>query len=393
MFGISEEEFLFLTEETQQKLLQENLGGDASALALKGIPPAICRQLKALEKCREKLPHYYDALCIIPPTSLEQASSIYTTQTKAYAGKSLLDLTCGLGGDTSHFATKFDHVTSIERDPLLAKIAQHNFNALNRTNIEVVNSDAQTFLTTYDGAPLDVIYCDPARRDETRRTFLLEDCSPDILSLLDDIRRHTSTLVVKLSPLFDVDEVFRVFSAYGVTVEVVSYDGECKEVIAEIAFAHTHKKVVNTVIAKNGSFQKYTFSTEKRRVETRKPTVHNYIYLADVTFKKCRNTPQLLEVYFNDFAVSTDEHTVLTDAVIPSFPGRGYRIIEAFDYKPKALKKLFKERQIKGATLIKGNTQKSLSELRKALSLEDNSQTTLLIHRDILYLVEPICVQ
>lgn len=393
MFGISEEEFLFLTEETQQKLLQENLGGDASALALKGIPPAICRQLKALEKCREKLPHYYDALCIIPPTSLEQASSIYTTQTKGYAGKSLLDLTCGLGGDTSHFATKFDHVTSIERDPLLAKIARYNFNVLNRTNIEVVNNDAQTFLTTYGGAPFDVIYCDPARRDEARRTFLLKDCSPDILSLLDDIRRHTSTLVVKLSPLFDVDEVFRVFSAYGVTVEVVSYDGECKEVIAEIAFAHTHKKVVNTVIAKNGSFQKYTFSTEKRRVETRKPTVHNYIYLADVTFKKCRNTPQLLEVYFNDFAVSTDEHTVLTDAVIPSFPGRGYHIIEAFDYKPKALKKLFKERQIKGATLIKGNTQKSLAELRKALSLEDNNQTTLLIHRDILYLVEPICVQ
>lgn len=393
MFGISEEEFLFLTEEAQQKLLRDNLGGDASALALKGVHPAICRQLKALEKCREKLPHYYDALCIIPPTSLEQASSIYTTQTKAYAGKSLLDLTCGLGGDTSHFATKFAHVTSIERDPLLAKIAQHNFNALNRTNIEVVNSDAQTFLTTYDGAPLDVIYCDPARRDETRRTFLLEDCSPDILSLLDDIRRHTSTLVVKLSPLFDVDEVFRVFSAYGVTVEVVSYDGECKEVIAEIAFAHTHKKVVNTVIAKNGSFQKYAFSTEKPTVGTRRPTVHNYIYLADVTFKKCRNTAQLLEVYFSDFAVSTDEHIVLTDAIIPSFPGRGYHIIEAFDYKPKALKKLFKERQIKGVTLIKGNTQKSLAELRKALSLEDNNQTTLLIHRDILYLVEPICVQ
>lgn len=393
MFGISEKEFLFLTEEVPQKLLRDNLGGDVNTLALKGLDPTICRQLKALEKCREKLPHYYAALCIIPPTSLEQASSIHTTHVKEYSGNSLLDLTCGLGGDTSHFATKFYHVTSIERDPLLAKIARHNFNLLNLKNINLINNDAQTFLTTYEGAPFDIIYCDPARRDETRRTFLLEDCSPDLLSLLNDIKRHTSTLVVKLSPLFDVDEVFSVFAEYGVTVEIVSSNGECKEVIAEISFDHTCKKVVNTVIAKNGDFKKYTFPAEKTTVETPYPTEHAYIYLADVTFKKCRNTTQLMEVYFSNFTASTDEHVVLSDVAIPSFPGRGYRIIEKFDYKPKALKKILKERKIKGATLIKGNTQKSLAEIRKALALEDNDQVTLLINRELIYLVEPICVR
>lgn len=393
MFGISEKEFLFLTEEVPQKLLRDNLGGDVNTLALKGLDPAICRQLKALEKCREKLPHYYAALCIIPPTSLEQASSIHTTRVKEYSGNSLLDLTCGLGGDTSHFATKFNHITSIERDPLLAKIARHNFNLLNLKNIDLRNNDAQKFLTTYKGAPFDIIYCDPARRDETRRTFLLEDCSPDLLSLLNDIKCHTSTLVVKLSPLFDVDEVFNVFAEYGVTVEVVSSNGECKEVIAEISFDHTRKKVVNTVIAKNGDFKKYTFPAEKMTAEAPTSTEHAYIYLADVTFKKCRNTTQLMEVYFNNFTASTDEHVVLSDVAIPSFPGRGYGIVEKFDYKPKALKKLFKERKIKGATLIKGNTPKSLAEIRKALALEDNDQVTLLINRELIYLVEPICVR
>ncbi|MEG2759583.1 MAG: hypothetical protein RR908_06885, partial [Rikenellaceae bacterium] len=71
MFGISEDEFLFLTQPPQRKLVKANLGVNASMLALKGISSSICSQIKALEKCKDKLPHFYKAQCIIPPTSLE----------------------------------------------------------------------------------------------------------------------------------------------------------------------------------------------------------------------------------------------------------------------------------------------------------------------------------
>lgn len=390
MLGITDKEFAFLTEEEQQKLLRANLGGDAQALALKGLNPVICRQLKALEKCKEKLPHYYEALCVIPPTSLEQASSTYTTRVKEYSGNSLLDLTCGLGGDTSHFATRFARVTSLERDPLLAKIAEYNFKQLGIGNINVINSDAQTFLNTYDGAPFDVIYCDPARRDETRRTFLPEDCSPDILSLLEEIKRHTSKLVVKLSPLFDTEEIFRLFSGYGVTVEAVSYDGECKEVIAEIAFGGTDEKIVNTVIAKNGDFRKYTFPHEKSAARQQALAEYEYIYLADVSFKKHRNTRKLLDTCFTGVEAFSEESTVFSKSVIPAFPGRGYHILESSDYKPKTLKKTLRERGIKGATIIKGDASKPIAEIRKALSLQDGDQATLLAACGKLYFVETL---
>ena len=56
----------------------------------------------------------------------------------------------------------------------------------------------------------------------------LEDCSPDILSLREHIARVADRLCVKCSPLFDVDEAFRLFG--NCRVEVVSMGGECKEV-------------------------------------------------------------------------------------------------------------------------------------------------------------------
>lgn len=389
MFGISKDEFLFLTEPAQRELIKANLGADPSVLALKGFNTTLCRQIKALEKCKEKLPHFYNALCVIPPTSIEQASSIYTTNIKEYSGNAILDLTCGLGGDTTHFAKHFKQVTSIERDPLLAKIAEYNFNNLNISNIEVKNQDASAFLKEHNGTRFDIIYCDPARRDETRRTFLLEECSPDIISLLDDIKRHTDLFVVKLSPLFDIDEIFKIFSNYGVTVEVVSYNGECKEVIAEIAFGERYQKITNTIIDKDGSFKKYNFKYKEDAILKSPPSQKRYIYIADVSFKKCRNTKQLICSYDNINA-TVEENVVFTDNQIDSFPGRGYKIVEVFDYKPKALKKIFKERAINGATIIKGNTTKALSEIRKALSLKDNNDATIVADRDSIYLVETI---
>ncbi|MEG2492624.1 MAG: class I SAM-dependent methyltransferase [Rikenellaceae bacterium] len=390
MFGISEDEFLFLTQPPQRELVKANLGVNASMLALKGISSSICSQIKALEKCKDKLPHFYKAQCIIPPTSLEQASSVHTTSIKKYSGNRILDLTCGLGGDTSHFATTFKHIVTLERDALLSKIARYNFALLNLANIEVINQEAEAFLDSYKGDPFDMVYCDPARRDATRRTFLLEDCSPNIISLLDKIKAHTSTLIVKLSPLFDVEEVFRIFSDYGTTVEVISYDGECKEVIVEISFCNHEQKITNTVISKNGDFRKYGFSHESNTHIATPPTEKRYIYISDVTFKKCRNTQELMSVYFPKHKVLIDDNVVITELPLNSFPGRGYEIIDIFDYKPKALKKIFKERNIKGATIVKGNFHKPISEVRKALALGDNAQVTLLINADTLYQVQAI---
>ena len=57
----------------------------------------------------------------------------------------------------------------------------------------------------------------------------LEDCSPSIPALLPAIRRAAGRLCLKNSPLFDVDEASR--RVPGCRVEVVSLDGECKEVV------------------------------------------------------------------------------------------------------------------------------------------------------------------
>ena len=106
MFGINREDFELIKE--NHNLISRNLECEPSQLALKGMKPAICTAIKILQKCRTKLPEYYNALCIIPPVSYEQSSSSRTSNTKEYKGSTLLDLTCGLGADTLLFSKRFD---------------------------------------------------------------------------------------------------------------------------------------------------------------------------------------------------------------------------------------------------------------------------------------------
>ncbi|MBE9488166.1 MAG: methyltransferase domain-containing protein [Bacteroidetes bacterium] len=389
MFGISEEEFVFLKLNENQRILKENIDKDSKMLALKGINGTICRQINALQKCKNKLPHFYKALCVIPPISIEQASSIYTTNTKEHSGNRALDLTCGLGGDSTHFSKTFSKVISIERETLLSEIAKYNFEKLNISNIELINDDAQNFLENYCGEKFDMIYCDPARRDEKRRTFLLEDCSPNIIEILPLIEKHTSKLVVKLSPLFDCNELEKIFSNYNITITVVSYDNECKEVLAELNFdKETQITRKCCVIKKDGTYKSYIFPTTFLTNDIDENSYNKYLYIADVTFKKFKNTEELIAKYYPKIKAKISNNVIISDDLIENFAGRSYEIIDILEQKQKALKKYFKANNIKSATIIKEGTTKSIEEIRKSFGLRDGAQATLVITAKQIFVVK-----
>lgn len=120
-------------------------------------------------------------------------------------------------------------MVTLERDQTLARIAAENFRRLGATNIEVVNTSAEAYLAQ-PGLHFDWVYADPDRRSgDGRKLVRLEDCSPDILSLMPLIGRTSGRLCVKNSPLFDIGEALRLFP--GARVEAVSLGDECKEVV------------------------------------------------------------------------------------------------------------------------------------------------------------------
>ena len=227
----SREEFSILCSEECYKAVKENIDRKPTDIALdRHIPHAsiVATQVKNLQKCRTKLPSYFAVQAIVPTLAYEQSSSEECAERKQLEGESVLDLTCGLGVDAYALSKRFKRVVTIERNEMVAAVARENFRRLGAENVEVVCSSAEEYLASCTDR-FDWCFSDPDRRGvKGEKLVRLEDCSPNVVDLIPTLKRIADKICIKCSPLFDVDEAFRLFG--DCTVETVSLGGEAKEV-------------------------------------------------------------------------------------------------------------------------------------------------------------------
>lgn len=195
--------------------------------------------LEVRRKLRTKVPQWYAVPGLQYPFRLsgEQCSSEETAFYKAKVagsyGRSVADLTGGLGVDSWAFSGVASAVLYNEMRPELAASAQANFAMLGITNVRVSCAELrpgglQAILG--DFAP-DVLFLDPARRaQDGRKVFRLEDCQPDVLTLLPELLEACPHVLLKLSPMADITLVSRQLGCVK-EVHVVGADGECKELL------------------------------------------------------------------------------------------------------------------------------------------------------------------
>ena len=228
---MTREEFSILLQPEVRHAIEENIDRDPLQVALdRGIVHAreVASQLKYLQRARTKLPRLYEARAIIPQRAFEQSSSEECAAAKRMRGGRLLDLTCGLGMDAVAMAERFERVVAVERDEVLADVVRENLRRMGVENVEVVTASAEEYVSSCE-EHFDWVYADPDRRTaDGKRVVRLEDCSPDMVALYPALGRITERVAIKNSPLFDVEEAFRLFG--DCTVEVLSLAGECKEV-------------------------------------------------------------------------------------------------------------------------------------------------------------------
>lgn len=228
---MTREEFSILLQPEVRQAIEENIDRDPLQVALdRGIVHAreVASQLKYLQRARTKLPRLYEARAIIPQRAFEQSSSEECAAAKRMRGGSLLDLTCGLGMDAVAMADRFERVVAVERDEVLADVVRENLRRMGVENVEVVTASAEEYVSSCK-EHFDWVYADPDRRTaDGKRVVRLEDCSPDMVALYPALGRITERVAIKNSPLFDIEEAFRLFG--DCTVEVLSLAGECKEV-------------------------------------------------------------------------------------------------------------------------------------------------------------------
>jgi len=148
---------LSLLKPQAQQFITNHINEFAIDLILSGSPfldidiKELVAQIVAKQKCKNKLPTWYNTLNIYYPNkvNIEQASSEITANYKAIlvkGGKNLIDITGGFGVDTCAFSLKFNRVTHCEIDTELSKIAAYNFKTLQRFNIDTIAKDGLVYL-------------------------------------------------------------------------------------------------------------------------------------------------------------------------------------------------------------------------------------------------------
>ena len=146
----------------------------------------------------------------------------------------LADLTGGLGVDSWYFSKKASQVWYHEMQEKLCIAAEHNFQSLNAENIIVRNviSTPETIDGILSEARPDIVYMDPARRGEGgKKVFLIEECTPDVLTLKEQIFRHCRHILLKLSPMADITMACSRLGTTCREVHIVATGGECKELL------------------------------------------------------------------------------------------------------------------------------------------------------------------
>ncbi len=324
-----------LCSEQLMNAIEANIERKAEAIALdKQIahPSLVATQVKYLRRAATKLPRYFAARCILPPLSFEQASSERVAELKELSGDSLLDLTCGLGVDSCHFARSFRRVVSIERNELLADVARENFRRMGVDNIEVICASSEEYLASCS-EQFDWIYADPDRRSESGAKLVrLEECSPNMLALMADIERVAGgRFMVKCSPLFDVDEAFRLLSP--ARVEVISVGDECKEVL----ISRSESDVLVATAVGRGSVSVARGEVRQSLLSTPfEAQKYRYLVIPDVALQKSRLYSHVLgaEVDMwsnNGFGFSAQR---------PTSPlVRCFEIDRIVDFSPKSLRR------------------------------------------------------
>ena len=379
---LSDEEKLFIQNNSEENVQQLVLRHSASnPLNIRKMAV----QIAARQRLRDKLPTWVANPDIIFPSTVpvEQSSSEQTARYKAMIVSELrtesghlLDGTGGMGVDTWALAGKMKQVTYVERNPELAQLAAHNFLRLGATNVTVVNAQSDAVLAGL-GTPADWVYLDPARRDDRGgRVVRLDDCEPNVVAWWPMLMGKTRNLLLKTSPLIDIDATLRALPGIG-AVHIVAVQHEVKEVLfvaGNDAITPDDVQVVACDLTTTGAVE-FNFSRgDERTVPVQFETPQAYIYEPNAAVMKA-GAFRIVAHRFGFAKLAAHSHLYTSDELVSHFPGRVFRLEALCKPTRVDLQKLVPGMK---ANLTVRNFPQSVDELRKKLGLKEGGDTYIL---------------
>lgn len=357
-------------------LNHKEVGGISSAI--------LADQIAGRKKAKEKLPAFYNTSGIIYPPSinLEQTSSEATAIFKTSIVKRLFpsggitaaDLTGGFGVDTFFLSKAFREMHFVEPEGSILEIARHNHERLGASNIQYHHTTAENFIAGFNQS-CDFFYADPSRRTAAgKKVYTLADSEPDLVNLSARILSKAPNLLVKTSPLLDIQAGMVQLKTVK-SIFVVSVNNECKEVLFLCESNFRGEPTIETVnlSPKNSQFFEFKFSQE-RAEETDFSDPLKYLYEPNASILKAGAFKSIAH-RFDLKKIQKNTHLYTSNSLMTEFPGRIFVIENMMRPDPSETKKYFPDGKANVATR---NYPLTVDALKKKTGLKDGGEKYLI---------------
>ncbi len=353
----------------------------------------LIQQLDGYQRTKDKLPSFARIKDWWYPVRLscEQCSSELTARYKASLlpkeAFTLTDLTGGYGVDTYFMSQNATEAHYVERYQELCKIVAHNFEQT-RPHVHIHNTEALTYLQEMQ--PNDVIYIDPARRNQYGgKVFRIEDCEPNLIEILDTLRSKSNSIIIKLSPMLDISQALISLKGNW-DVHVLAVKNEVKEILLISYHSSTTSKeyhrekqgmiyainLIPTPSQDDFSANTFAFTKDEERDahcqlydDTNKYLITPgiYIYEPNAAIIKA-GAFKIVAQRYELCKMSANTHLYLSDKFIKDFPGRVWQIVTTNIKQQKDIR----------ANIMTRNYPLTPEQLRKKLKIKDSDTHTII---------------
>jgi hypothetical protein len=385
-----------------KQFIQEHREDDVRLLALQASRypnidmPTALTQIAGWQSIREKVPTWATCDDIIYPSHLpleqcsSEATAIYKYGVVSTLGEheTFADLTGGFGIDCWFMSQAFQHTTYIERQEELVKIVQHNFEVLPSRStsdnihypLSIIHYDAESWIRDLPSS-ISWLYLDPARRDtHGGKTVAISDCEPDVSALEETLVQKAGKVIVKLSPMLDLDLALHQLK-HVQEAHIVSVDHECKELLLLLdkdTSTDIEVTPIHCINIKKEEVQAFTFTKieeQQANYELAK-SIGLYLYEPNASILKA-GAYRCLANRYGLQKLHANSHLYTSDKTLPNFPGRMLQVEAVSGFGKKELKTLLSE--LTKANLTVRNFPASVAELRKRLHLSEGGDTYLFV--------------
>lgn len=359
-----------------QEFIKNNINSEIAFLLLKNNSfenvelKEVAGQIEAKKKCKTKLPSWFNASKIYYPNKLniEQTSSEITAEYKSQLiiGSTIIDLTGGFGVDCFYFSKVFKEVTHCEIDKKLSRIVSHNFDQFEIDNIKAVNIDGIEYLKSTNQS-YDWIYIDPSRRHESKgKVFYLKDCLPNIPKHIDLLFKHTSNVLIKVSPMLDmtigISELKNTKA-----IHIVAVNNDVKELLFVLSKEYKGEIIINTLNIKGEKREIFEFRYSSEIIAKADFSLPlTYLYEPNAAILKSGAFKSIAEK-LNVYKLHQHSH-LYTSTELIKFPGRAFKIIKQITYNKNTIKNALGKSK---ANITTRNFPESVSQLKKKFNIKD----------------------